>query len=991
MDWNRFLIFWLRDKAGFDESLLRQLWQEAAGTGQPLPDILVHSQRFPPDVLNEAIRQAWASFQAQSQDPSQSLDSQRGSQSGLLHSALSGSQRHSKARATTGGVEIPGYEVLGELSRGGMGAILRARHRELDIEVAIKVILSDQPSLEERERFLLEAQALAQFTHPHIVRVREIGDVEAMPFMVLEFIKGRNLKLEMDARHKQGQLDEGWIQETFGKIATGLVACHSKELVHRDLKPLNILLEHGSDRPVIVDFGLVKRLSSGDSDLQENLTKTGQVVGTPAYLAPEMLRDNKSAAAFNKKIDVWGFGATLYYALTHRPPYEGASAFNIYKQILTKDPPPVLSLNPNCPEWLASLCQLCLRRDPILRPSMAAVEAYLKQPESVPRLRTRSWSWLGLSAVLVVLTVLGGLWFWQRDTKAPALVLDALVNRGRNTVSTQKSVVVVEGRCEDNSALESLRVLTRFGKIRKSVAVDFKGRFRFQVPLKQSQMTMALDLVVEDASGNRSELKKLVLERDTMAPQLRFESWPSRIYEKTVALSFQVNEEGCRTKIGDQLIEGSQAKIKLPLKIGKNRVECQCFDPAGNASKLHVFEIERYEVFAVGELKDFHDRAFKTLEEAATAAKDKKAVMIKLAKGRHKVTSVEILGAGLILRGAEGTGPDVVIVEISMPQGVQVKAEEVLIQGICFLSEEKGTTHGGFSSVGSQDLLVASGGCVIKNCRFESHSNTGLVIKRQDLKQALGRESDVEVISCQFRNSPKNGCFIVRGGRVRIKDCHFFGNQGSGLYCDSKGDVVIDNCSFEKNKNALIGLKEMVFRVSRSKFLNQQLCGVLIEAGCALEVRDSEFIGNGRVVNNNGNFAPAVHLLDEARLAIDNCVFRENFGTALILRCGAKGRVAGSRFLDNGSAGIMLLSDCELDIRDCLFQGNGTLRSSGTQPRAYGCGLLVEKSKAKVYETRFFKNARFGVQVQSNDPAALVTKDCAFKGNGGGPSRRESP
>jgi eukaryotic-like serine/threonine-protein kinase len=248
---------------------------------------------------------------------------------------------------------VPGYEIHGELGRGGMGVVYRAKHLGLNRQVALKMILAgSHASVQELGRFRAEAEAVAQLQHPNIVQVYDIGEHEGCPFFSLEFIDGGCLT-DRIANTPQPPAEAARITQV---LAVAMEYAHQRGILHRDLKPANILLALDGT-PKITDFGLAKRLE-GDS----SHTRTGSIIGTPSYMAPEQ------AFGQNKEIgpgaDIYALGAILYELLTGRPPFQGTTLLETVQMVRTADPVPPSRLQPRLPRDLETICLTCLRKEP---------------------------------------------------------------------------------------------------------------------------------------------------------------------------------------------------------------------------------------------------------------------------------------------------------------------------------------------------------------------------------------------------------------------------------------------------------------------------------------------------------------------------------------------------------------------------------------------------------------------------------------------------
>ena len=243
-------------------------------------------------------------------------------------------------------------ELLEEIGRGGMGVVYRARQAGLDRIVAVKVLLRAKfAGPEERQRFHREAQTAGRLKHPGIVGIFDVGEDEGVPWFSMEYIGGKNLE-QLVREHPMAARDAAGLTR---RVADALHHAHDHGVLHRDMKPSNILLdEDGSPR--ISDFGIARLVTAGAAEL----TRTGQMLGSPGYAAPEQAFGGQA----DVRTDVYGLGALLYHLLTGRPPFQGPTLDAILVQLRDADPLSPRRLNPAVPRDLETVCLKCLRKDP---------------------------------------------------------------------------------------------------------------------------------------------------------------------------------------------------------------------------------------------------------------------------------------------------------------------------------------------------------------------------------------------------------------------------------------------------------------------------------------------------------------------------------------------------------------------------------------------------------------------------------------------------
>src|SRR5213082_2860734 len=335
------------------------------------------------------------------------------------NAAVAASHSKKSARAAEMLGELGDYELLEEVGRGGQGVVFRARQKSLNRTVALKVIsLGQWASKAHLKRFRREAEAAASLDHPSIVPIYEVGERDGSCYFSMKFVEGGQL----DEVSRRRPMSIRHAAELIAKVARTVHYAHEHGILHRDIKPGNILLDDKGE-PHLTDFGLARLVEA-----ESTITRTLEVLGTPSYMAPEQAAGNNTQ--LTSATDVYGLGAVFYQLLTGQPPFAGGTTYETIKLLLDTEPRQPRLLNPKIDRDLSTICLKCLEKDPKRRYSSALalaedLERWLKH-EPIQARRTgilsRGKKWVrrnptsaALMASLVVLAAAAGWIVWKSE------------------------------------------------------------------------------------------------------------------------------------------------------------------------------------------------------------------------------------------------------------------------------------------------------------------------------------------------------------------------------------------------------------------------------------------------------------------------------------------------------------------------------------------------------------------------------------------------
>src|SRR6266540_6811076 len=387
-------------------------------------------------------------------------------------------QSKTKARAAKILGELGDYELLEEVGRGGQGVVFRARQKSLNRIVALKVIgLGQWATKAHLKRFRLEAEAAARLEHPGIVPIHEVGERDGQCYFSMKFVEGGQL----DEVLKREPMPIRQAVELIAKVARTVHYAHEHGILHRDIKPGNILLD-AKGEPHVTDFGLARLVES-----ESSVTQTLDVLGTPSYMAPEQAVGNN--AAVGSVTDVYGLGAVLYQLLTGQPPFAGGTTYETIKLLLDTEPRPPRLLNPKVDRDLSTICLKCLEKDPQRRYSSALalaedLERWLKHEPIAARrtgLLTRSGKWMRrnptsalLAASLVALIAAVGWNVWKSELIHRRVTTGIAVLPFENLSEEKENTAFADGVQDD--ILTKLAKIAALKVISRTSVMEYRGK-----------------------------------------------------------------------------------------------------------------------------------------------------------------------------------------------------------------------------------------------------------------------------------------------------------------------------------------------------------------------------------------------------------------------------------------------------------------------------------------------------------------------------------
>jgi TolB-like protein/predicted Ser/Thr protein kinase/Tfp pilus assembly protein PilF len=374
--------------------------------------------------------------------------------------------------------ELGDYELLEEIGRGGQGVVFRARQKSLNRIVALKVIgLGQWATKAHLKRFRLEAEAAASLDHPCIVPIYEVGERDGQCYFSMKFVEGGQL----DEVVKHTPISTRRAVELVAKVARTVQYAHEHGILHRDIKPGNILLD-AKGEPHLTDFGLAQLVES-----ESTVTRTLEVLGTPSYMAPEQAAGNN--AKLTSATDVYGLGTVLYQLLTGHPPFAGGTTYETIKLLLETEPRPPRLWNPKVDRDLSTICLKCLEKDPQRRYSSALalaedLERWLRH-EPIRARRTgvlgRGKKWLqrnptaaGIAVLSLGLVAAVGVIVWKSELFARTATTGIAVLPFENLSNDREDASFADGVQDD--LLTKLAKIAHLKVISRTSVMGFRGK-----------------------------------------------------------------------------------------------------------------------------------------------------------------------------------------------------------------------------------------------------------------------------------------------------------------------------------------------------------------------------------------------------------------------------------------------------------------------------------------------------------------------------------
>ncbi|MDF1665025.1 MAG: protein kinase [Planctomycetota bacterium] len=782
---------------------------------------------------------------------------------------------HSQFQKTDFATRFPDYEDVVELGRGGMGVVYKARHKFNGHNVVIKTMLKNGDG-QQIQRFQREATVLAELKHHNIVSIKNVGQSSGECYFAMEYIEGQNLRhIVAETLRQSGQVPD--FERTVAIIlatAKGLAVCHEKGIVHRDVKPENIVI--GQNRPVLVDFGLVKQMDSQfDTDVQ-NLTKTGQMLGTPGFMPPEQLEFNGEYGRIGPASDVWSLGATLYYCLSGQQPF-GALPFSAWcMAVVDRNPPPVKTLNPELPDWLSELCSDCLERKTSQRPTMLEFCKRMELREkSVARQPPYPKTLVGLVGLIIVLVACVVV-LASRDREAPEIAL----RTAGVLISTDKTQpITISGFVIDRAPAW---IIVNKKRYRLSRGGAFNVRLK---KLKEGEHR--LSIVAEDESGNVSAPITVHATVDRTSPGFSLKS--VTVENNLLKLDGKVTEKLSSLMINGQRVEVTTDQFRHDIPLDKVTGDLQFVLIDENKLRTTTAPTD---LFVISSKNSRYSSLRQAIQRAPLGS------ILALPKGRYRSVT-PITRKGTIL----GLGsPEDVILEIDRP--ILLKSQLLFyFKGLSLVGT--GPTVDKMMVI-SESSNVTIEDCILKVrgfCGIEVNGYSGnrilpsLTIRRSKLSRSLGPAisttgAKLVIDGCEFTDpgpslnvdqSKAFACVEMSSGSEAVfKNSRFFEMFDRGILLSGSTGTFTD-CEFKKSicEGAVVRSRSTA-KFLRCQFVHNNYSGVTVSQQSSGDFIDCEFRANG-FPNSPNERKNGLRVLYESQAKLNNCSFSDHYSNGLVI------------------------------------------------------------------------------------------------------------
>lgn len=975
--WNEWQGWWLIRRGWVEKGRVATAWEVARSrTDGALVEVLVEQGALTPDQARQLVEaqaladSEWGARTEARREPAPAA-ARLPDEGALRRSTLDPGQR------------FAGLHVVAELSRGGMGVVYRAETPDGALK-ALKIL--PRPELELRERFRREAKVAATLAHPGLIRVEDYGDESGVAWLRMPFVKGQNLAEWSRARFGAGA-ETPLVEavEIIAAVAEALDYMHGMGVIHRDVKPANIVLE-GADgshpRPILIDLGLVRRVGvAAVSGLEESLSRTGELLGTPAFMSPEQL---DSDGAVGVETDVWGLGATLFFALTGEEPFTAGSVFGLVLKVEESPAPRLSERRSDVPADVDELARAMLARDPAARPSMREVARTLGTAAlALRRVERPAAGGRGLGPVLglvlglaaLVLIALG-LMALAPD-RSPRLLLEV------STATSRQATFRLVGRVENGGDGGELRVRDQRTRLKPD------GRFEVFVPLEEGENPLSVEFW--PAGAERAATRaSLSITRDRTPPSLELQSLPPRTGADQLRVRGVSSEPGTVELNGARTELDSQGRFELvwPLTEGENVARLVLRDSIGNAVERRL-TVTRMRTIAVPAGQAWPDLT-KPLDGPTRLA---------LGPGDHVVASR--IRTDVILEPAEPGGAPVRLV--SKPGSadmIHVAGARVELLGVTLDCRATGPRSSAdrdrdgeagrlAGSARAAAVRLISGALILSDCVITSRSNA-LV--------AWGPPAEVTLRRCELRDIEQAGLRSMAGTDWTVEDCTFR-DVRNPVMLQGRSRLRFRQLRVERGRTALYadggsrvegeGLIVLAPEDNALRFLGEssaRLKTLAVEGGWkhGLEVDRSDLeLESGRIVSRSA----ALWVQKQARVHARTLSLRSDKGVGLWLRdsdlraSGLTVRACGGYGADLHKS-VAVLED--LEIEGCVKGGLKSLGSevfiTGARVRSSrGDGLRFSLGKVLLDRVTIAKHRGVGLRQSGPGPIwlrGLTIREC---------------